>query len=94
MPALTLRITGKVQGVFYRARTQEQALTLGLCGWVKNLPDGSVEIHAEGEEAALQELDQWCRKGPPSAEVKSVIASRAVEEDFPTFEIIQEPGGA
>ena len=66
------KIQGLVQGVFYRQSTQETALCLGLTGWVRNLPDGSVEAVVEGPSAAVHELIEWCRQGPPAAEVTSV----------------------
>ncbi|BCX87677.1 acylphosphatase [Methylomarinovum tepidoasis] len=66
-------VSGRVQGVFYRAHTVEAARRLGLTGWVRNLPDGRVEIVAEGEEKALQALLDWCRQGPPLARVTEVV---------------------
>ena len=65
-------ISGRVQGVSYRAYTQREAMQLGLTGWVRNCPDGRVELEAEGEEAALQQLLAWCRQGPPAAIVAEV----------------------
>ncbi len=65
-------VSGKVQGVFYRATTKEVADRLGLTGWVRNLPDGRVEIVAEGEEDALKNLISWCWEGPPLARVDNV----------------------
>lgn len=67
-------VKGRVQGVFFRANTQEVAMDLGLVGSVKNRPDGSVEIVAEGEENALKALEEWCYKGPPSANVIGIEA--------------------
>ncbi len=69
-----LLITGRVQGVWYRASTQRQALSLGLRGWVRNLRDGRVEALAEGSRPALEQLIQWCHAGPPLAHVLSVEA--------------------
>lgn len=66
------RIRGRVQGVFFRAWTQQTARGLGLTGWVRNLPDGSVEFLAQGEVEPLQELLRLCRKGPPAARVETV----------------------
>ena len=68
-----LVIEGVVQGVFYRASTRDQAARRGLTGWVCNLPDGSVECVAEGEEGALQALVAWCQQGPPGARVARVV---------------------
>lgn len=69
---LHIWISGRVQGVFYRANTVELAEQLKLTGWVRNLRDGRVEIVAEGEEEGLQKLLAWCRQGPPAARVISV----------------------
>ena len=82
-------ISGRVQGVFFRYHTQEKAKTLGLKGWVRNTESGSVEVVAEGEQAVLEELLSWCRKGPPSASV-SDVKSRWEEADgvFPDFKIV------
>ncbi|MBI4528289.1 MAG: acylphosphatase [Deltaproteobacteria bacterium] len=67
-----LKIEGRVQGVFFRASTVEQANHFGLTGWVRNCRDGSVEVVAEGGRKALEALARWCRKGPPGAEVADV----------------------
>ncbi|MBK6947767.1 MAG: acylphosphatase [Haliscomenobacter sp.] len=71
-----LHIQGKVQGVFYRKSAQIHALSLNLKGWVRNLPDGSVEAEIEGGPEACQAMIQWCRQGPPMAQIRDV----AVEE--------------
>ncbi len=65
-------VDGRVQGVYYRGSTQEQARALGLRGWVRNLPDGRVELRAQGTRARVEALLAWCRKGPPSARVASL----------------------
>jgi acylphosphatase len=67
-----LQISGRVQGVCYRASCREQAMRLGLLGEVRNLPDGDVEAVAEGPKARIEELIAWCRRGPPGAEVAGV----------------------
>lgn len=69
-------ITGRVQGVWYRGSTQERASSLGLSGWVRNRPDGSVELEAQGSEAAVQALLEWCHQGPPAARVRAVDSER------------------
>ncbi len=69
---ICLIISGKVQGVFYRASCQEVAQRLGLTGWVKNLSGGQVEVLAQGEKERIEKLIQWCKKGPPSAMVSDV----------------------
>ena len=67
-----LRITGRVQGVWYRGATAAEARKLGVEGWIRNLPDGSVEALIEGEPAAVRVLVEWCRTGPPGAHVTHV----------------------
>ncbi len=66
---------GQVQGVGYRASTRHEAIRLGLAGWVRNLPDDTVEIVVEGDEARLRDLLDWARRGPRHAEVEGVEAS-------------------
>ncbi len=67
-----LVVTGRVQGVAFRAYTVEEARRLGVSGWVRNLADGRVEVEAEGERAALRSLARWCEQGPPAARVDRV----------------------
>ena len=62
-------VKGKVQGVFFRAHTREEALKLGIVGTVRNLPDGSVQIHAEGRPEAMEAFLAWCAIGPSHARV-------------------------
>ena len=66
------RVRGLVQGVYYRASTAETADRLGVAGWVRNCPDGSVELEAEGPPAAVEGLLAWCRTGPAGARVTGV----------------------
>jgi acylphosphatase len=83
-------VFGMVQGVFFRASTLEQAQSLNLNGWVKNLPDGSVEVLAEGPRYALEQLADWCRRGPPAAEVEDVSVRWATyQNEFRTFMIVR-----
>jgi len=72
MMAVRFLISGKVQGVFFRASARERALDLGLSGRATNLPDGRVEVIAEGGADALDALQTWLRHGPPMARVDSV----------------------
>jgi acylphosphatase len=64
-------VHGKVQGVCFRASTQTKALEFNLTGWVRNLSDGTVEVHAEGSRGSIEKLIKWCQKGPPSAKISS-----------------------
>ncbi|MBU1672081.1 MAG: acylphosphatase [Actinobacteria bacterium] len=65
-------VTGRVQGVFFRAETRGQARRLGLVGWVRNRPDGSVEAVFEGERPLVERAVEWAGNGPPAARVDSV----------------------
>jgi len=69
---VALRVTGVVQGVYYRHNTKRRADALGLVGTVRNLPDGSVEVVCEGDEGSIRDLIEWCRQGPPGASVEGV----------------------
>jgi acylphosphatase len=70
-------ISGRVQGVFFRASTRNQAQRLGLRGWAVNLPDGRVEVLAVGAAAAVQQLGEWLHDGPPAAQVLAVETAPA-----------------
>ncbi len=72
-------ISGKVQGVYFRVYTRDEAARLGLTGWVRNRRDGRVEAVFEGEESAVEEILAWCRKGPPASRVDKV---EVVEEPY------------
>ncbi|HNR33706.1 MAG TPA: acylphosphatase [Candidatus Hydrogenedentes bacterium] len=67
-------VTGRVQGVGFRYSTEDRARSLGLYGWVRNLPDGRVEAEFEGPKPALEEMLEWCRQGPRFAAVARVEA--------------------
>jgi acylphosphatase len=67
-----LKIFGRVQGVFYRQTTRDTARALGLSGWVRNMPDGTVEAEAVGRKDHIEQLIAWCWQGPPSAKVSDV----------------------
>jgi len=72
MQALHLTVIGRVQGIGFRWSCCREARALGLAGWVRNCGDGSVEIQAEGSDAALAALQAWCREGPSGARVQDV----------------------
>ncbi|HWR98393.1 MAG TPA: acylphosphatase [Candidatus Methanoperedens sp.] len=86
---LEVRITGRVQGVWFRASTREEARRRGLDGWVRNLPDGGVEAVFEGGEAALQEMLAWCRIGPPGARVDRVEERWSAATGLAGFTIVR-----
>lgn len=77
---LHLRVSGRVQGVFFRGACADEARALALTGWVRNLPDGRVEIVAEGRRTALKALAAWAHQGPPVARVIQV------EEEWSEFQ--------
>jgi len=68
-------VSGRVQGVFFRASTSKQARSLGVSGYARNLPDGRVEVLACGPDAAVQQLCDWLAQGPPGARVSEVTCS-------------------
>jgi acylphosphatase len=69
-----LTVEGRVQGVGYRANAAAEAQVLGLSGWVRNLPDGRVEVVVEGPAEAVEAFERWCRRGPRMAVVTRVVA--------------------
>ena len=80
-------VTGLVQGVFFRAWMREQAVELGVTGWVRNCPDGRVDTHIEGDEAAVLELVERLHRGPPAAKVEDVHVWNVELFDFDDFEV-------
>ena len=79
---------GRVQGVFFRQFTLSRALRLGISGWVRNLPDGTVEGLFEGEEVAVQALVDCCRNGPPAARVEQLnVRAGTYSGEYDTFTI-------
>ncbi|MHA2170988.1 MAG: acylphosphatase [Candidatus Kariarchaeaceae archaeon] len=83
-----LHITGQVQGIFFRVNAKELASSLSIVGWVKNNPDGSVSILAEGPSDLVNDFIDWCKKGPSMAKVKSVdITEKKPNDEFTKFEI-------
>ncbi len=88
---LHVMISGRVQGVWYRACTKQKAEELGLMGWVKNTPDGNVEAIFEGEESTVKKIIAWCRVGPPLAQVDDVkIIRKRVIGNFTDFAILHD----
>lgn len=89
MPTLHLLIKGKVQGVFYRTSAKETADELGITGWIKNTDEGDVEAAVKGSQSQLQRFIQWCKSGPPRANVTEVISTEIKEETFEDFTVIR-----
>jgi len=87
MKSFVIRVTGKVQGVFYRASTADEANRLGLRGFVRNEPDGSVYLEAEGDEQKLNELVNWCKRGPSRAVVSAVEVNEQSLKNYNSFEV-------
>lgn len=89
LQSVTILVSGKVQGVYYRQSTREKALELGLSGTVKNQSDGSVLIQASGPSQQLNQFIAWCRQGPAMAEVTSVEVTSIDLTAFIGFSIIR-----
>lgn len=88
MRRVRVYISGKVQGVFFRAYTKEEADKLGIKGWVRNLPDGRVEALFEGPAEAVEEMIKWCHRGSPSSKVTSVeVEEEPYRGEFKDFSI-------
>lgn len=82
-----IKVFGKVQGVYYRQSTMEKSLELGVKGFVRNEPDGSVYIEAEGSEEQINKLIDWCNTGPPLASVLEIQVSEGELKKYSCFEI-------
>jgi len=81
-------VTGKVQGVWFRASTKAEADKLGVQGWVKNLPDGRVEVLVCGEKAQVNLLEKWLHTGPRLAEVAEVVIEELPPKEFAGFNVL------
>ena len=80
-------VTGKVQGVCFRAAAKKRADKLGLTGWVRNLPDGTVECTATGQQEVLDQFVKWLHKGPQAAEVSNVKIYEILHHSFADFSV-------
>ena len=80
-------VSGRVQGVCFRMETREQAQLFGITGWVRNLPDGRVEVMASGDEQQLRELKEWLKQGPDLARVLKVESKDVNHQPFDGFTI-------
>ncbi|MDD2769372.1 MAG: acylphosphatase [Methylococcus sp.] len=91
MKRVHMHVEGRVQGVWYRASAAKRAEALGLTGWVRNLPDGRVELVAEGDAAAVDALLGWCRRGPPLARVTQLeVRETSVTGEFGGFAVLRD----
>jgi acylphosphatase len=86
---VNVRVTGRVQGVFFRATTKGIAESLGLTGFVRNEADGSVYIEAEGEAGSVEKFLAWCRMGPPQAAVSTVEVTDGSIRGFKEFVVVR-----
>jgi acylphosphatase len=82
-----VRVSGRVQGVFFRAETRDRAHSLGLDGWVRNAPDGSVEAVFEGDAERVESMVAWCRRGPRGAQVDNVEIAQEEPRDEQGFSV-------
>lgn len=88
--AVRVIVSGRVQGVGFRAATRERADDAGLAGWVRNAPDGSVEAHLQGEAARISEVLAWIRAGgPPAGRVDALEARDVPVEDLVRFSVVR-----
>ena len=85
--AVDVIVTGLVQGVFFRAEAQQEAHRLGVAGWVRNEPDGSVAAHFEGDPDAVEAMVAWCRQGPRRARVDAVDVRDAEPTGATRFDV-------
>jgi acylphosphatase len=89
LQTISITVDGLVQGVFYRQSTKAKAVDSGITGEIKNKPDGTVHIIATGTEAQLNELTEWCKKGPEMAIVTNVKVERIPLQSFKGFSIVK-----
>ena len=90
MKHIDIKVTGKVQGVFFRASTKAVADQMGIRGFVKNEKDGSVYIEAEAEQFILDAFIDWCKEGPDKSVVENVAVSDGTFKDFRNFEVVKK----
>ena len=88
MNCIHLIVSGRVQGVFFRANVKNKAIELGLKGYAKNLADGNVEVVAQGDEEKISELIGFIKKGPGIANVENIKIKHKEPENFKSFEIM------
>jgi len=89
MRTVSITVSGRVQGVFFRQTSKEKALELGITGEVSNLPNGNVYIIATGDPVKVDEFISWCRQGPPRAAVSGVEIAELSTRSFDQFKVIR-----
>ena len=90
MKHINIKITGKVQGVFFRASTKAVADQMGIKGLVKNEKDGWVYIEAEGDETTLSMFLEWCNEGPDKSTVENVVVEDGEVKNYRNFEVAKK----
>lgn len=85
--AVSVRVTGRVQGVSFRWYAVQEAERHGVAGWIRNEPDGSVAAHLEGDDGAVDAMVDWCRQGPSYAAVRDVAVTEARPTGVDAFDI-------
>lgn len=85
----SIKVFGRVQGVFFRQSSKEKATSLGVMGFARNNADGTVSIEAEGEEILVNEFVEWCKKGPPRAVVDHLEINDGVFKKYKSFTILR-----
>jgi len=88
MKQVHVRVSGRLQGVFFRAEARSRAESLGLSGWIRNEPDGSVAAVFAGEPERVDSMVEWCRRGPAGARVDEVEVSDAADEPGDGFLVL------
>ncbi len=90
MKAIQIIVTGKVQGVYFRASTKAVADQIGLKGFIKNQKDGTVLIHAEGDAILMDSFIDWCKYGPDDANVEDATIEDAEVKNYRNFEVLKK----
>ena len=89
MKTVHIKVSGKVQGVFFRATAKEVAKHLSISGWIKNTDEGNVEALVTGENEPINKFIQWCNKGPEEAHVLNIIVTDRPLQSFENFKVIR-----
>ena len=90
MKSIQITVVGRVQRVFFRAYTKAVADQMGINGWIKNQKDGSVLIHAEGDESLMEDFLEWCKYGPDDAKVEGVEITDVEPKNYRNFDVLKK----